>query len=79
MAKRQIDIEQAWPKKFVNWFYQEELTAEQETELNAWYDQATASQLELIDSFIQQLSQDTVNEAEAEAKGTGVFFNVPSS
>ena len=74
---KQLDILDVWPKRFVNWFHQEELTPEQETELDAWYDNASTETLELVDAFTRQQEQDSLKEADARAKGEGVFFTQP--
>ena len=70
---RQIDLTDAFPRKFIRWFEQEELTEDQETELDAWYDQATDRQLAKIDAFIEQLEQDSLKDRKGEAS----FFKTP--
>ena len=73
MSQKQLDILDVWPKRFINWFEsQEELTPEQETELDSWYDNASPETLELVDAFTRQLELDTAKEAAG-----SVFFNTP--
>lgn len=67
-----IDITDCYPKRFINWFEsQDELTAEQELELDSWYDDMSPEKSKLLDAFQAQIDFDS---SQGDRK---VYFQTP--